>query len=102
MSAVLHKVNKPEGGDPSKFADYIFWCPGCKFGHAIYTEHPNSVAAKWTFNSNMEKPTFSPSLLIKTGAHVCHSNVIDGQIMFHGDSTHHLSGETVPMEPFPA
>ena len=34
---------------------YFFWCPGCK------KIHPYQVP-RWTFNGDMNKPTFTPSL----------------------------------------
>lgn len=34
---------------------FYFWCPGCKMGHQF--------DARWTFDGNMDEPTFSPSLL---------------------------------------
>lgn len=118
MEGILHKLHKKENQEGP---DYAFWCPGCGEGHAVWVQ-----PGRWEFNGNMEKPTFNPSLLIhrKMGEppitaenfeewkrnpwpqtkvdKICHLNVTDGQLIFHGDSTHHLSGKTVPMEPFPA
>jgi hypothetical protein len=47
-----------------------FWCPGCKEAHAINygLGHP------WDWNGNAEKPTFMPSILVKTGHHASHFN----------------------------
>lgn len=45
---------------------FIFWCPGCQEHHGVWTdpEHPNKITgSKWTFDGNMERPTFSPSIL---------------------------------------
>ena len=81
-----------------------FLCPGCKTRHAISTD-------RWTFNGDGDNPTFSPSVLVKTGRavdpnfqrepgdlpEVCHSFVRDGQIQFLGDCTHALAGQTVPL-----
>lgn len=33
-----------------------FYCPGCKCSHGF--------DSRWTFDGNMEAPTFSPSLLV--------------------------------------
>ena len=81
---------------------YHFWCPGCKMGHAVYVDRPSAVnGARWTFNGDMEKPTFTPSLLVRFPRagkiEVCHSFVRLGQIMYLTDSTHELAGKTVDL-----
>jgi hypothetical protein len=81
---------------------YIFHCPGCKSGHAVWTTKPNSLGAQWTFDGNMERPTFSPSVLAKWKSRdgkekICHSFVRDGHIQFLSDCTHELAGQTVPL-----
>lgn len=70
-----------------------FHCPGCGFGHIFTTD--------WTFNGDMEKPTFSPSLLNynpRDKSYRCHLFVRDGRIEFCGDCSHSLAGKTVEME----
>lgn len=89
---------------------WMFFCPGCKCAHGVND--------RWTFNGDMDRPTFSPSILVRgvqpvTDAEadlilagekieprplVCHSFVRDGQIQFLNDCTHELAGKTVPME----
>lgn len=56
---ILHTIEQP-----AQFQFMIF-CPGCKCGHGIRVGQ--SDGPNWTFNGNMEKPTFSPSLLIHGG-----------------------------------
>lgn len=109
----------PENGEP----DYVFFCPGCRCSHGVWTTKGLNGAI-WGFNGNVEKPTFTPSLLItrpmwepavtedniaqwekepweqKQVTHVCHSFVTDGMIQFLGDSTHELKGQTVPLPLF--
>lgn len=117
---ILYPVTPPERGEPSSHADYLFWCPGCQCSHGVWTTKRNSLNAVWTFNGDLEKPTFEPSLLIRgtkdiTDAEhakimagepitptpfVCHSFIRNGQIEFLSDCTHHLAGKTVPMEAF--
>lgn len=93
---------------------YCHWCPGCDEAHAINTDAPNSVGAKWSFDGNVDKPTFSPSVNIKTNTpdmgakyqpnactSVCHYFVKAGEIQFLGDCTHALAGQTVPLPPLP-
>lgn len=90
----------------------MFFCPGCKCGHGVND--------KWSFNGDMDRPTFSPSILVRgvqpvtdeeadrilAGEKiepkplVCHSFVRDGQIQFLNDCTHDLAGQTVPLEEF--
>jgi hypothetical protein len=92
---------------------WIFICPGCEHRHYVPTQDAHVADDKliWTFNGDIERPTFSPSLMLKTGKYVvpdfeddfpgqnsiCHSIVTDGMIHFCGDSTHHLSGQTLPL-----
>ncbi len=45
----------------------------------------------------MEKPTFSPSLLILDPARRCHSWVTKGNIRFLNDCAHQLAGKTVEL-----
>lgn len=95
----------------------MFWCPGCNSMHRI--QHGAGHGPRWGWNGNVEKPTFTPSVLVihdvwtppVTPAnheqwkaapwvqtkvhHVCHSFVTDGRIQFLGDCTHALAGQTV-------
>lgn len=95
-----------------------FHCPGCNDTHDV--EIP-----RWNWNGSMEAPTFSPSVLVRTGhycvgvsedvecwctynskhpdnpapfkCYLCHSFVRGGMIEFLSDCTHELAGKTVPM-----
>jgi hypothetical protein len=54
----------------------------------------------WQFNGDVEKPTFTPSLLAFNSPPPngrCHSFVKDGRIQFLGDCTHELKGQTVDL-----
>lgn len=70
-------------------------CPGCGDYHLF--------DKRWTFNGNMEKPTFTPSMLSKAPSgdgqpmRVCHSFATNGRINFLSDSTHALAGQTVDL-----
>jgi hypothetical protein len=117
LSPILRNV---EGGG------LTFWCPGCKCRHTIW--HGAGPGERWTWNGNVERPTFQPSVLVRTGhyipehrgpscwctynaghpddpvkftCYVCHSFVTDGQIQFLSDCTHALAGQTVPLPPIP-
>jgi hypothetical protein len=96
---------------------YCHWCPGCKEMHLI--------GDSWTFDGNLEVPTFSPSVKItgrqiiknergewtgewvRDGAgnpidFVCHYFLTAGQFQFCGDSSHELAGQTVPLPALPS
>ncbi len=85
----------------------VIFCPACKHGHALAVDEPNGLGAKWTWNGSIDKPTFSPSLLVQakdpeTGraVFICHSFIRDGMIEYLNDCTHEMAGKTVPLEPF--
>jgi len=95
-------------------------CPACRFPHIINKG--------WNWNGDAEKPTFSPSILLRSSmltdkgnsdieawreagfpkrdepfesvATVCHSFVTDGQIKFLSDCTHKFAGQTVDLMEF--
>lgn len=105
-----------------------FHCPGCEEEHVVAvgrSEHP-----VWTFNGNLERPTLTPSVLVRSGHHLheppvpgncacdfqerfpdeepwkwpctrCHSFVRDGRIEFLSDCTHALAGQTVDLPELP-
>lgn len=104
----------------------MFFCPGCQKPHLVTVgEGPGP---RWGYNGNSDAPTFTPSVLVRSGhfaegraaadgecwcnytertgdtspftCGVCHSFVTDGQIQFLGDCTHSLAGQTVPLPPF--
>lgn len=80
---------------------FHMYCPGCKMDHAVYTQNKNGP--NWSFNGNVENPTFSPSLLVRYNwgklqkQVVCHSFIRDGVWQFLSDCTHDLAGQNVPM-----
>lgn len=102
---------------------FTFLCPGCGQHHGVPIGH--GKGPRWTFNGDVEKPTISPSLLVRGGHHnphaagrpcwcdykertgrdapfkcgVCHSFIVDGRIQFLGDCTHALAGQTVDLPP---
>ncbi len=52
----------------------FFRCPGCKDSHNFRIKAPvNDPGAEvWTFNGDVDKPTFSPSLLLVDTTKPCH------------------------------
>ena len=83
---------------------YLFYCPGCDCDHGVWVDFPNpTTGGRWTFNGNVEWPTFNPSLLIswnleKDYKRICHSVIKDGVIEYLNDCTHALAGKRVEME----
>lgn len=120
LSKKLHRLDKYH---------LKFWCPGCQEAHVIGVRPEAVDNPAWNWNGNVERPTFSPSILIRSGhyaAHykagdpcwctydkehqedpsgfkcvVCHSFVTDGHIQFLGDCTHELVGRTVELPDIP-
>lgn len=88
-------------GEPGSQRLLLFFCPGCKCAHPYRVESaPHRVAAGepvWQFNGNMERPSFTPSLLCSasTPEHRCHLYLTDGKIAYQGDCHHQLAGQTV-------
>lgn len=91
------KLYGPQGQDNGS---YLIFCPGCRTGHVF--------DKRWTFNGDMEKPTFRASLLVCENAeyrkrsndrygHRCHSFVTDGKIQFLNDCTHSMAGKTLDL-----
>lgn len=85
----------------------LFDCPGCGSLHCIAVAEPNPMGARWTWNGSLDKPTFSPSILVKANYtspnrldDICHSFVNDGRIQFLSDCTHSLAGQTVDLPDF--
>lgn len=93
---IVKEVNSASGGHYA----WAIHCPGCKFFHLF--------DARWTFNGNMEKPTFTPSMNATKDwpkwhpeegkpKEICHSYVTDGQIKFLDDCTHASKGLTLDL-----
>jgi len=117
---ILYAVDQSDSRVAERHADFVFWCPGCGEAHGVWTRKKNSVDAVWSFNGDMEKPTFEPSLLIRgtrkitdeehakimagvkvtIADYVCHSFVRNGRIQYLSDCTHSFAGQTIPMEAF--
>jgi len=98
-----------------------FWCPACDEAHQVRV----GGRCEWTWDGNETAPTFSPSVLVRSGHYVdgkhpcwcdynrehpsepgatcgqCHSFVRGGNIEFLFDCTHKLAGQTVPLPPWP-
>jgi len=73
---------------------YEHMCPGCNQLHYIAVDHPFGNGHQWSFNGDLDKPTFNPSINILG---VCHYFITDGFIQFCSDSKHSLAGSTVEL-----
>lgn len=90
-----------------------FKCPGCGYEHMIPVRPQNYPTPVWGFNGDLDKPTFTRSINVKTGKFVdpnwiepnepgtwstiCHSFVRDGKIQFLHDCTHALKGRELDL-----
>lgn len=116
----MNKVRRIDCHSPAGVLyGYEFHCPGCGSTHVLPVGPGNGeVHARWQFNDDLERPTFTPSILARgnklvldgegawTGEwekdadghpvhYVCHSFVTDGRVQFLGDCTHTLAGQTI-------
>lgn len=100
-----------------------FQCPGCGDYHTLPVVPGDR--ASWGWNGSIDKPTLTPSILVRSGHYashwkagdpcwckfkaehpteepdfecvICHSYITDGQIQFLSDCTHDLAGQTVSL-----
>lgn len=101
---------------------YLFYCPGCEDAHK-FRIGGDGARPQWTFNGNVDCPSFTPSLLhytvyrswteadglprrmvrVPEGQRVviCHLFVTDGKVIFCNDNPHKLNGQTVPLPELP-
>lgn len=118
MSALSKILRDAVNLDGTKMLSFM--CPGCKSPHAVSV----SGDYAWEWNGSVDKPTFTQSVLIRSGHYIpgsnqqscwfaynaerqdktpdfecssCHSFVTDGKIQFLSDCTHELAGQTVDM-----
>jgi len=82
----------------------LHYCPACDELHPYAVDKPFSNGHQWTFNNNLEKPSFYPSMNMTIHSkppRTCHYFVTDGQIIYCGDCTHEYSGKTIPLPEIP-
>lgn len=84
----------------------LFWCPACDTPHQYRIAGPEEPI--WKFNGDLDKPTFTPSLLMQWNAvgdqplQICHLFVTAGIISYCNDCTHPLRGHTIEIPDLPA
>lgn len=121
MAQISSKLRSVEGGG------LTYWCQGCKTRHMI--RHGDGPGERWGWNGDVEKPTFSPSVLTTNGhyldTHVtgarcwcvynvehpeqehpftcqrCHTFIRNGMVEFLSDCSHELAGQTLPLPDLP-
>lgn len=89
---------KPYADSSGVTAGYLFWCPACNAPHPFrirVTAGEPADAPCWTFNGDLGRPTFSPSLVLLPPCPPCHLFVREGRIEFCADAGHALAGQTV-------
>lgn len=101
-----------------------FFCPGCNMQHHISVGEGDGP--RWNWNGSKERPTFTPSVLVRNGhfAHgakdkdcwcdyhrnnpdsdinfkcvLCHTFITDGKIQYLDDCSHELAGQTIDLPP---
>jgi hypothetical protein len=62
LSSKLRKWANPANGDEGLH----YWCQGCKSAHSVKTKGNEA----WGWNGDVEKPVFTPSVLITSGHYV--------------------------------
>jgi hypothetical protein len=84
---------------------FTFYCPACKDYHQVTDE--------WEINSDMNKPTIRPSVLVTRidenpitkmwdiESQRCHSFITDGYIQYLSDCKHDLAGQTIELPEMP-
>lgn len=90
----------------------MWWCPGCNEHHGVPVN-----AGKWTWDMAVDRPTLSPSVLVKgvfamrpgeaerilagekiePRPRICHCYVRAGRIEFLSDCNHAMAGTQVDM-----
>lgn len=95
-----------------------YWCQGC--------DEPHRINSGWSFDGNVDAPTFHPSVLVTSGHYApgwtgpqcwctynvdhpdcdfecsrCHTFIRGGMVEFLSDCTHALAGQTLPLPDLP-
>jgi hypothetical protein len=101
----------------STIGQYIFYCPGCNVYHCVWTANEGYPHPVWDYNGDVERPTISPSLLVRWRHpkgysnenpapigydgpivdEICHMFIKDGMIQYLSDCTHELAGKTIEL-----
>lgn len=101
-------------------AGLTFYCLACQQRHV--------VGLGWQFNGNLDKPSFTPSVVVRLGHYLtgdattchcawsrrfprqgpeprpcvlCHSVITDGMITYTSDCSHAFKNRTIPLPELP-
>jgi hypothetical protein len=78
----------------------VHYCPGCEQLHLVFYDQG------WTFNGDVESPTFTPSFnhgwSARPTRRCCHYVLTAGVLHYQPDCTHPLAGKSVPLPDLPA
>ena len=100
-----------QGGDGDLIVLIGAHCPACGYEHSfrVNAEYwAREGKEVWEFNGDYDRPTFYPSMGVKTGlrpgedgqgVYYCHSFLTDGQWHYLDDCKHDMAGQVVPMVP---
>lgn len=114
MGQLGAKLRRAGSADGYTAGGLVHYCPACNHMHQFAIDAYNSSGAKWTWDGNVEAPTFNPSMHIKVntpdmgeryqpnaGSSCCHYFLRGGIIEFLPDCTHSLAGQKVPLPDLP-
>jgi len=99
---MAHKLKEYEQRGTQRL--FVFHCPGCGYDHPFHTGGDPATRPQWDWNGSLERPTFTPSLVVFKDNPVarCHLFMTDGNIQFLDDCFHNLAGKTVPVPDYEA
>ena len=113
MGQVGSKMRRVDRSDGYTAGGLAHWCPACEGMHQFALDGKNSSGAQWTWDGNVEMPSFSPSMNIRVNMpdmrgyqpdamnSVCHYFLKAGVIQYLGDCTHAMKGQNVPLPELP-
>lgn len=67
MGQVGSKMRRVGAADGYTAGGLAHLCPACEEMHQFAIDGKNSSGARWTWDGNVELPTFAPSMNIRTG-----------------------------------
>jgi hypothetical protein len=90
--------------EPAEATHVQFRCPGpisnIRLPVLVGMSKTRAGTNCWSWNGDVDKPTIRPSVLHDFRPHdplVNHIWITDGQVIFLGDSTHELAGQTLDL-----
>ncbi len=113
MGQVGSKMRRYGAADGYTAGGLAHWCPACESMHQFALDGKNSNGAQWTWDGNVENPTFAPSMNITVNGkdqqhydpeeptEVCHYFLKAGVIEYLADCTHMLRGQRIILPPLP-